>query len=641
MHLHPVCTALRRWESAWPWWVAGLLVLCLLGSSAARAGYAYAQFGDIKYPADFAHWSYVNPSAPKGGEIRLVPPTRLSNFDKYNPYTLKGSTAPGVSSLMIETLLVGNHDEPTTAYGLLAASVVVAPDGLSATFELRPQARFHHGKPVLAADVVHSFQQITSKQAAPQIRTYFAEVAAAVAVGERTVRFDFKRKNAELPLIVGGMPVFSRDWGVADGKRKPFDEIVTDIPIGSGPYRIGRVNFGRDITYERDPNYWGKDLNVRRGLFNFDRITYKIYKDNTAQLEGFKAGEFDYIQAFIAREWARAYTGRKFDRGELVRAELPHGNAGDFQGFLFNTRNPKFSDPRVREAVALAMDYEWLNRQLFYNAYARVRGYFHGSDFEAKGRPAADELPLLEPLRSKLSAAVFDADVPLPPVSHLDATQGPTLRDNLRRARDLLREAGWTVQNGELRNARGERFTLEFLDSGGSMGRVVSPYAKNLEKLGIRVNQRVIDFAVLQKRMDTFDFEVISSRIPGNEAPGAELKDRFGSEAARTEGSSNVIGVRDPAVDALLEHVLAAQTRPQLAAALKALDRVLRHGHYFVPHWLSDVHRVSWAAPQLVKPPVIPRYYQPEAWVVSAWWASDANRAHTAARAQRAAEAAK
>jgi len=440
-------------------------------------------------------------------------------------------------------------------------------------------------------------------------------------VSEREIRFNFKRANAELPLIVGSMSVFSHKWG-AD---KPLDKIITDVPIGSGPYKLGQVDFGKDIQYVRDNHYWAKNLNVRKGMFNFDRISYRIYKDTTAQFEGFKAGEFDYIQAFVAREWARGYKGKLFDNGTLIKKELQHGNAGDFQGFMFNTRLPKFKDARVRQAIGLAMDYEWMNRQLFYQAYTRVRGYFVGSDFEAKDLPDTDELNLLEPMRDKLDPAIFTQAVPLPPVTSLDPASGHTLRDHLRLARDLLTQAGWTYRDGALRNAKGEAFTIEFLDNSGSMGRVVTPYAKNLEKLGFKVVYKVVDFAVLQKRMDVFDFELISNRIGGSEAPGTELLERFGSKSADTEGSSNIIGVKDPAVDALLDKVVAAQTRGQLVAACKALDRVLRHGHYSVPHWYGSVHRVSWRAGRFEQPNITPRFYQPESWIQSTWWATPAN----------------
>jgi microcin C transport system substrate-binding protein len=517
---------------------------------------------------------------------------------------------------------------------LLASDVSVAKDRMSVTFQIHPQARFQNGDPVLASDVRHSFERLTSKQAAPQYRTYFGEVKGATVLAERSIRFDFVRPNSELPLIVGSLPVFSAKWGLqGEGPKathKPLDQMVVDIPIASGPYRLGPVQFGKDVTYVRDPQYWAKDLNVRKGQFNFDRITYKIYKDSTAQLEAFKAGEFDYMQSFIAREWARAFTGRAFERGELIKAELPHGNAGDFQGFLFNTRRDKFQDVRVRQAIALAMDFEWLNRQLFYNAYSRVRGYFVASDFEAKGRPGSDELALLLPLRAKLPAAVFEQDVPQPPQTALDPTSGHTLRDHLRQARDLLKDAGWTYRDGALRNAKGQALSIEFLDSSGSMGRVVTPFAKNLEKLGIQVQYKVIDFALLQKRMDVFDFDIISNRTVGSEAPGTELLERYGSRSADVEGSGNVIGLKDPAVDALLDKVVSATSRPELVTSLRALDRVLRHGHYVVPHWYGAVHRVSWRAKAFARPADLPRFYQPEKLVTTVWWSPNATAAPAA-----------
>jgi microcin C transport system substrate-binding protein len=592
--------------------VAALAVLACVFAGDARAAHAYAQFGDIKYPAGFAHFAWVNPDAPKGGDIELVAPLRITNFDKYNPFTLKGTAPPGLASLVFESLLTGTFDEPATAYGLLAEDIEVAPDGLSVTFRLNPRARFHDGTPVTAADVKHSFDTLLSKQAMPQFRVVFSDVKQAVVTAPRTVRFDFKLASAELPLLVGGLPVFSRAWGAG----KPFDEVVTDIPIASGPYRVGRVNFGRDITYRRDPGYWARDLNVRRGMYNFDRVTYKVYKDPTAQTEAFKAGEFDYIQVFSAREWARTYRGKKFDSGELIRVELKSKNAGDFQGFLINTRREKFKDARVREALALAFDFEWMNRQLFYHSYTRVRGYFSASDFEAKGRPGPEELALLAPLRGKLPAKIFDEEVPLPP----STAEPNSLRGNLRKARDLLAAAGWTYRDGALRNAKGEAFEVEFLDSGGGLIRLIAPYMQALGKLGIEAKYRQADFALLRKRLDVFDFDITSIRVPGSETPGSELVARFGSESAATEGSSNLVGVRDPAVDALLEKVVSARTRPELTASLRALDRVLRHGHYAVPHYYSGVFRVAYRAGKFEQPAVAPDYYQPEAWLVSTWW---------------------
>ncbi|NBS46120.1 MAG: ABC transporter substrate-binding protein [Betaproteobacteria bacterium] len=606
------------------------VLLCLLMSRAWGA-HAYAQFGDIKYPAGFSHFDYVNPAAPKGGTLSMVPPTRLSNFDKYNPFTLKGSAAPQLLGLVFETLLTTTLDEPTTSYGLLAEDIAVAPDRLSVVFRLNPKARFNNGDPVLAEDVKHSFDRLTSKEAAPQFRTIFADIASVTVLDERSVRFAFKRVNAELPLIAGTLPVFSRKWGMDNGKPKPLDKIVTDLPIGSGPYRIGKVNFGKDITYARNPDYWARDLNVRRGMFNFDRITFKIYKDNTVQLEALKAGEFDYMQAFSAREWARSYSGRPFDRGLLTKENLKHGNAGDFQGFLLNTRRPHLADARVRQAIALTMDYEWMNRQFFYNQYERMRGYFTASDFEARGKADGEEKALLEAWRGKLPDAVIDGEVPMPPVTSLDPASGITLRDNLRRARTLLTEAGWTYRDGALRNAKGQPLVIEFLDNSNSMSRIVQPWSKNLEKLGVQIRIKVVDFAILQKRLDVFDFDMVSIRTIGSESPGVELLERFGSRAAENEGSGNLMGVRDPVVDALLEKVVQAQTRPQLIAALRALDRVLRHGHYSVPAWYGAAHRVSYRTQRFERAKVAPTYYQPDTWITSCWWATPANIAEAAA----------
>jgi len=582
----------------------------LLAAPAARAAHAYSQFGDIKYPKGFAHFEWVNPDAPKGGDLELVPPLRITTLDKLNPFTLKGTAPPAIGGLVIETLLTGTLDEPTTAYGLLAEDVEVAPDKLSVTFRLNPAARFHNGKPVLAEDVKYSFERLISKEASPAYRVVYGDVKRAVVVAPRTVRFDLARASAELPLLVGGLPVFSRDWGAG----KPFDQVITEAPIGSGPYRIGRWN-PQDVTYQRDPNYWARDLGVRRGMYNFDRVTYKIYKDNTAQTEAFKAGEFDYLRTFSAREWARVYVGKKFDSGELVKAALPTKNAGDFQAYWINTRREKFKDKRVRQAIGLAFDFEWMNRRLMYNAYMRCTSWFNGSDFEAKGLPGKDELEVLEPLRKKLPPEVFNAEVPLPP----NTNPPGSLRDNLRQARDLLAAAGWTYRDGALRNARGEPFVLEYLDSGGGE-RVITPWFQALAKLGIEGQYRRADFALIQKRLDVFDFDLFTIRVPGNEAPGAELIDRFGSQAADTEGSGNLIGIKDPAVDALVNLVAAATTRPELIARLRALDRVLRHGYYVVPQWYSNTFPVAWRGHKFEQPQVTPLYYTPDDWLVSTWW---------------------
>lgn len=582
-----------------------------MACAGAWAAHAYAQFGDIKYPAGFDHFEYVNPAAPKRGEITLVAPLIASTFDKFNPFTLKGTEPPGLTGLVFETLLTGTFDEAATAYGLLAEDVTVAQDGRSVVFTLNPKARFQNGDAVLAADVKHSFDVLKSKAVSPQYPSYFGDVNAATVLDERRIRFDFKRANPELPLIVGGLPVFSRQWGAG----KPFDQVVTEQPIASGPYRIGKVDFGKTITYERDPNYWARDLNVRRGQFNFERVTYQMYADNVAAFEAFKAGEFDFIQAFIAKDWARQYQGGRFKSGELLKREWRNGNPVGFQGFLYNTRRPQFQDVRVRKALALTMDFEWMDRQLFYGAYSRIRGYFTGSDYEAKGLPGPDELALLTPLRAQLKPEVFTQPVPLPP----NTNPPGSLRANLRQARALLAEAGWTYRDGALRNAKGDPMVIEFLDNSGSMGRVVQPMMQSMAKLGIQAHYRITDYAVYEKRIKSFDYDIISSRVLGRLNPGSEQYQYFNSTMAKTPGSSNIGGVADPAIDALIEQLMAAKTRPALTAAARSLDRVLRFGHYMIPHWYSPVYRVAFRAGRFEQPEP-PKYYEPEDWALTCWW---------------------
>jgi microcin C transport system substrate-binding protein len=378
---------------------------------------------------------------------------------------------------------------------------------------------------------------------------------------------------------------------------------------------------GRDITYVRDANYWAADLPTRKGQFNFDRITFKIYLDETSRFEGLKAGEYDFMREFISRNWARQYTGKQFTSGELVKRAFENRNPGDFQGYVFNLRKPKFQDVRVRQAIGLALDFEWMNRQLFYGIYKRVNGYFPNSEFQAVGLPKPDELALLEPLKGKLKPEVFGAV----PVGATTAPPG-SLRENLRKAQALLKEAGWEYKDGALRNAKGEAFTMEFLSDQPSLIRVVGPFQKALEKLGITLQYRVVDFSLSKQKMDAFDFELTTTRMPGSTSPGGELIERFGSEAAKTPGSSNIWGIADPAIDALLQKVVQATTRIELAAAMRALDRVLTHGHYSVPQYYGDAFLIGYRPGQFVLPAVIPPYFDAGNWAMSTWWASGKNK---------------
>ena len=581
------------------------------------AAHGYALWGDMKYPPGFIHFDYVNPDAPKGGEIRLVSNLRLSTFDKYNPFTIRGAAPAYLSQLMFDSLLAGSLDEEGAGYGLLAEDVAVAPDGLSATFKLRKNARFHNGDPVLAQDVKHSYDTLIGPHTSPAYKTLLVDVAGVDVVDDRTVRYRFRQANRELPLTVGGLPVFSRKWG----QGKPFNEVVMEPPIGSGPYKIGPVKFGKDITYVRDTDYWAKDLNVRRGTANFDRINVKIYKDNTARLEALKAGEFDLMAFYSAGDWARRVNGKRFDTGELVKGEFQHKLPTGFQSYVLNTRRPLLQDVRVRQALGLAVDYEWMNRQMFYNSYQRVRGLFGNTSCAATGMPSAEELALMEPWRGKIPDAAFGpADEP----PRTDRPHDPAvggLRENLRRAQKLLADAGWTVQNGTLRNAQGQPFVLEYLDSNEGGARVVTPWMRNLEKLGVTLRFRPVDFALYQQRLQKFDFDVTTIAYAGTANPGQEYADLFGSQAADTEDSGNLAGVKSPAVDALLDRMVSAKTKPDYLAACRALERVITHSHVFIPQWYSGTHRMAYNAWRLERPKVTPPYFRGETWAIDTWWA--------------------
>ena len=597
-------------------WRLCLLSLLILWTPATWAAHAYAMWGNAALPAGFAHLPYVNPAAPKGGELRLVSNLRASTFDKYNPFTIRGNAPAYLSALMFDTLLSGSMDETATGYGLLAEDVAVAADGLSATFRLRPEARFHNGKPVTAQDVKHSYDTLVGPYTSPAYKTMLIEVAGVDVLDVRTVRYRFKAPNRELPLTVGGLPVFSRDWGLGeDGKPKPFDQVVMDIPIGSGPYRIGPVNFGKDITYVRDPQYWARDLNVRRGTANFDRVLIKIYKDNTARLEALKAGEFDLMRFFSAGDWARRVNGKKFDSGELVKAEFQNKLPTGFQSYVLNTRRPLLQDRRVREALGLAFDFEWMSRQLFYGAYQRVHGIFGNTLCETHGLPTPAEIARLEPWRKELPTEVFGPMFE-PPVTK-DAA---ALREHLRRALALLKDAGWQVQDGVLRNAQGEPFVLEYMDSSEGGMRTLSSWQRNLQKLGITLKFRSVDFALYQQRLQKFDFDITTIAYQGTNSPGQEFADLFGSRAADQEDSGNFPGVKNPAVDAVIRAMVSAKTLPQMLPACHALDRIIAAEHYLIPQWSASTHRMVYDAWHLAKPDVVPPYSPGEMWVIDTWW---------------------
>ncbi len=598
-----------------------LLALAAVCTAPANAGHAYSLWGDIKYPAGFAHFDYVNPNAPKGGELVAVSNLRVSTFDKYNPFTIRGTAPAYLDTLLFESLLTSALDEPGTGYGLLAEDVSVAADGLSAVFKLRAAAKFHNGQPVLAADVKHSYEVLTSKFVRPAYRTLLEDVSGVDVLDERTVRFNFKKKNRELPLTVGGIPIFSRDWGVEkDGKRKPFDQIVMDVPIGSGAYKVGLVNFGKDITYLRDPAYWGKDINVNRGTHNFDRITIKIYKDNTARLEGLKAGEFDFMQSFSASEWVRRVNGKRFDNGLLSKKAFKHNLPAGFQSYVLNTRRAKLQDVRVREALGLALDFNWLNSRLAYDQLVRINGLFENTDCHAKGMPDEAQLKLLEPWRSKIPAAAF-GPMTVPPNSGAKEPNPAELRENLKRAVALLKQAGWEVKDGVMRNSKGEPLVFEFLDSSEAGLRSHTSLFRNLSKIGIEVKPRIVDFALYQTRVQTFDYDIIVIAFPGTQNPGQEYVEMFGSKEADAAGGQNYAGMKNPAVDDLTAKMIAAQSKAELLPACRALERVIAHSHVLIPQWTSGQHNLAYAGKKLGYKEPMPPYAKADSWLIDTWWA--------------------
>ena len=586
----------------------------------------YAVWGTFKYQPGFTHFDYVNPNAPKGGEVRLVAGSRVSNFDKFNPLTIKGLSPSFLEGMMFESLLTAPMDEIGVAYGLLAEDVEVAADRLSATFRLRKEARFNNGDPVLAADVKHSYDQLFSPDAKPGFATAFADVAGVEVLDERTIRFRFKKPDRQLPLQVGGFPIFSRKWGVVDGKAKSLGQIVSEHPIASGAYRIGKVRSGKDVTYVRDPAHWGRELPVLRGQNNFDRVTVKIYTDNTAQLEALKAGEFDLMQFFSAGDWFRRLNGPRIARGELLKSPFIHRKPDGYYSYMFNQRNPIFQDRRVRQALELAMDYEWMNRQLFRGAYSRLKGVFGNTDCEAEGLPSESEVAMLEPYRAILPPKTF-GPMAVPP-----STDAPrSIRENLRQARTLLQEAGWTYRDGALRNGKGQPFVFEYLDTNEGRGETTTAqWRASLDKLGIQIRFVQVDWALYQERLDNFKFDMVVIAASGTHFPGATYLDAFGSNAADVVGSANWMGIKNPAVDALILAFSDATDRGTFIAACRAMDRVVAHEHYMVPAWTNRDARVAYNVWRLDRPKQVP-LYPPEGsfagnvaymmWPISTWWA--------------------
>ena len=583
--------------------------IALLGvASLALAGPKHAQTlydEPPKYPANFKHFEYVNPDAPKGGTLRQA---GFGGFDSLNPFINKGVPADDIG-MIYDTLTRHGLDEPFTEYGLLAEKIEKAPDNAWVRFYLRPEARFHDGQPVTAEDVKFSFDTLMSK-GAPMYRGYYADVEKVEVESPQRVRFVFKQAgNRELPLIVGQLPVLPKHWWA----ERDFSKGNLDVPLGSGPYKVADVQAGRSIRYERVKDWWGKDLPVNRGFYNFDTLEIDYYRDNTVALEALKAGQFDYWLETSAKNWATAYNTPAVANGQLIKEEIANHNPTGMQGFIFNTRRPLFTDRRVREALGLLFDYEWTNRQLFNGAYTRTRSYFDNSELASVGLPSADELKLLEPLRAQIPPQVF-TDEYHPPV-----TDGSgIIREQQRRAYQLLQEAGWRVDGDQMLDSTGKPVSFEFLLAQTEFERVLLPFKRNLADLGIELVIRRVDVSQYINRLRSRDFDLIVGGFGQSNSPGNEQREYWHSSSADNPGSRNFIGLKDPAVDKLVEGLINADSRQSLITHTRALDRVLLWGHYVVPNWHIKTWRVAYWN-RFEHPEISPKYDIG----LHTWWARE------------------
>ncbi|RKP59316.1 extracellular solute-binding protein [Pararobbsia silviterrae] len=595
---------------------AGLIVAACAGLVAlpACAKTALAQYGEPKYSAGFTHFDYADPDAPRNGALAFANYDQNQSYDSLNPFLVRGAPAPDIANLMFDTLMVRSWDEQASEYALIADDVEVAADGASATFHINPKARFNNGDPITAADVRYSFDTLSSKAASPLVNAQFSVIARAVVVDASTVRFEFKRPERDAPLIAGDLPVFSRKWGQRpDGSHLAFDALATEPPISSGAYLIESRKNDHTITYRRNPDYWAADLPTRKGAFNYARITFKLYLDQYTMLESFKAGDTDVRVEYSSTQWARKYVGKNFRNGLLTQGSFSNHSA-QMQGMVYNMRRPMFEDIRVRKALVYAFDYEWMNRMMFYGQYRRIQSYFQDGPFQALGTPSPRERALLEPLRDSVPPEVFG-----PVLTQPTTTPPNSLRENLRKARDLLAQAGWTYRDGALRDAKGTPMTIEILDDEPGMDRVIMPYIRNLQTLGIQASMREVDSALFQKRLDHFEFDMTTFIYPITMIPGVELTHRFTSASADQIGSENYAGLKSKAVDALVNDVLSANTVDDLTTATRALDRVLIDSYLLVPEYYLPNSRIAYKN-TMGFPRTTPLTYQYEDWIIGYWY---------------------
>ena len=590
-------------------WRNSLVALAVIFSASAQSEVlnspGIAMHGDLKYSSDFTHFDYTNPDAPKGGSFKQA---SIGTFDSFNPFIIKG-TAAANTGMTFDSLMARSFDEPFSLYGLVAEAVRVPESRRWIEFDLREEARFSDGSPLRARDVVETFR-LLREEGSPFYKAYYRDISKIEALTELSVRFEFgSNENRELPLIVGEVPIMSADWWSSRDFGSPSLEPI----LGSGPYIVEEFDAGRSITYQRNPDYWGAELAVNRGRYNFDRMLFDYYRDSTVALEAFKAEQYDFREENSSKSWATGYTGPAFDEGRVLTELVADHNPAGMQAFVMNTRRSLFSDASVRQALALVFDFEWTNENLFYGAYTRSHSYFSNSEMAATELPDTKELAILEPFRGEIPEQVF-TEVYRAPTTKGDGRN----REQLRKALTLLRNAGWKLEAGKLSNESGEAFEFEILLVQPEFERIVAPFIQNLEKLGVGVNIRIVDVSQYISRLRSFDYDMIVSSFGQSNSPGNEQREYWGSAAADIEGSRNFIGIKDPVVDKLIEQLIQAPDREQLVLRARALDRVLQWNHYVVPQFHIASHRIAYWN-KFSFPSVRPKY----ALGIDTWWAKD------------------
>ncbi|WP_415894247.1 extracellular solute-binding protein [Neptuniibacter sp. PT8_73] len=574
------CSSLRK-LSIWLCLFSFLTPAPLL-ADAVTSSHGIAMHGDLKYPANFKHFDYVNPDAPKGGKAIQ---SALGTFDSFNNFIVKGTPADGLG-LLYDSLLGKAQDEPFSLYGLVAESLEVPADRSWIIFNIRPEAKFSDGHPITAEDVVFSLETLRSK-GAPFYKAYYADIESVEALNPHRVKFNFRNNlNRELALIVGEIAILPKHFW----QDRDFQRPSLDIPVASGSYTIDSFDAGRSITYKLSPDYWGKDLPVNRGRHNIEFLTYDYYRDNTVAMEAFKAGEYDFRQENSSKRWATSYTGSAVDSGKIIVKELGHENPTGMQAFVLNTRRPQFEDPRVRQALALAFDFEWTNRNIFYNAYTRTHSFFSNSEMAATSLPTEKEIEILEPIRDQIPTEVFTQVYRAP-----ETSGNGRIYTELRQAKRLLQQAGWIFKKGKLvHKETGEPLKIEMLLYSPAFERVVAPFIRNLERLGIHSSIRLVDVSQYISRLRKYDFDVVVSGFGQSSSPGNEQRDYWHSSGADVEGSRNLIGIKNPAVDYLVDQLIQSPDREQLVLRTRALDRVLQWNHYVIPQYHINKYRVAY-----------------------------------------------